>query len=258
MINRLIIGIPTQSKMLQYLRIPAYPYLLAFVFIFVLVGGIYYNQTYGTGAAEEMGGIYDQNSKTVATMPGPAIFPYDPAHPIKFPGTKNVPNGSQPIYNKTTKPAAAKQGTKPPDVVTVIPKPTSPATDLETQPPIIPNTVAPTKENEFNINDKTKDMSSGCPVVAPTGKLELAITAWTNNKRTGKHNSDSGSIDMGTEGGWYDYDNKGCCDYYFRKIDSHWMAIAPQVPFSEYTKLTPKGSQCDAFAGSVIAKGYHA
>jgi hypothetical protein len=81
--------------------------------------------------------------------------------------------------------------------------------------------------------------------------------------KRGHHHFELDSIDMGTDGHWLDYDNKGCCDYFFRRIgehaggraSSHWAAITPQAPNSEYTKLEPRGHQCASFGGApIVAK----
>lgn len=206
------------------------------------------------------GGVSQQPTKIDAPMPMPAEHPYDPKYPVSFPPqadpTRMTTAGGEPVTNPPV--SFVDSGTKPPYHQTHQPKVTK-AAGKDTLPPITPHTLTPTTSNEYKIDIA---VNSSCPVLPPSGKLELAIKAWTNGNRQNEQHFDVGSVDMGTDGGWFDYDNKGCCDYYFRRIGEHaggrassyWAAITPQAPHMEYTKLNPRGLQCSAFAGPPISR----
>lgn len=207
------------------------------------------------------GGVDEQPHKTVPTLPSPAEHPYDTNYPQPFPPVHGQPsNAGTPVTNPPM--STGEPGTKPPYSAT--PQPpltTSPGRD--TQPPIIPNTLPATDANLVRLNrNSVTEMPLGCPVVPARGKLELAVKAWTNNMRHGVRYFGSGTVDMGVDGGWYDYDRKNCCDYYFRRVNggnrgragSQWAAITPQAPHMQYTKLEPRGMKCDGFAGTPMMK----
>ncbi len=232
----------------------------------------------GTSAplAGPRGGATNQQPvKKRVAFPGPAEYPYDPAHPVSFPADqppgKQVPPGGEPV----TSPAIANirnmrrssgGATKPPYMSTAAPMVTKAAghdTKAPTPPP--DRGIPPTPEDEYRQQMDMDDMAGGsCPVIPATGKLELAVKAWINGRRHGSVVMSDRHVDMGRDGGWFDVDGKGCCDHYCRKVGpsgvagEYWSCIAPQTPNSEYAKLSPRGMQCSTFAGAPIARGFHA
>ena len=212
-------------------------------------------------------GIQDQPRHFKAPMPLPAEHPYDPMYPIPFPNPsyKPVPPGGSPVtlpphQTKPSKNKPAYHATPTPAPMTQKPDPYG---DHPYNAKIIPNTLAPTISNEFKTDSTSvTEMPTQCPVMPPKGKLELAIKAWTNGKRSGPVSFEDGSVDMGQDGGWWDGSGSRCCDHYCRKVGprggEYWSCIAPQAPHNEFAHMKPAGHQCSMFGGVPIAKGFAA
>lgn len=223
---------------------------------------------------------YDGHSRPVYPMP--AEHPYNPRYPPRYPTKMNT------RYNAGGMPQVSDiqrdeywgryvtSGTKPPllpstaaaSEVPATTAPTPQATRMAqggtTAPPgtpgtipaepydaIIPTAPAPTETNIMDVSE----MDNLCPIIPPKAKLELAIRAWTAGRRSGVQSFDVGSVDMGQGGGWYDNDNRRCCDHYCRRVGNkdgseYWSCISPQAPASEYAAVEPKGLRCTAFAGN--------
>lgn len=211
---------------------------------------------------------------------GPAEHPFDPKYPQLFPGAFPLPStGGEPVISMQqretywsrfgsgleTKPNPPPESNAP---STPAPVTNPPLTNGTTQPPGSPSVIRSSPYNaaiphelpatESNIYAISKD-DNVCPAVPPRGKLELAIKAWTVGRRSGQQSFDVGQVDMGVDGGWFDMENKGCCDHYCRRVGSgsnmYWSCITPQAPDNEYSVMKPNGMRCTSFAGAPSAMG---
>lgn len=212
----------------------------------------------------------------------PMEHPYNPKYPPNWPSGDTNTSGGEPVVStaqKTAfwdryitpgyKPSLSTQSQSTTRAPPTTSAPTTTAAPQEqngtTAPPgtpgtlpadpydvPIPTTPAPTPANIMAISEEEKL----CPAVPPTGKLELAIKAWTAGRRTGVQNFDVGSVDMGRDGGWFDAENKGCCDHYCRMVkhgwegSEYWSCIAPQAPNSEFAAMRISGKRCTMFGGN--------
>lgn len=221
------------------------------------------------------GSIRDQpvDTNTEVKMPEPMEHPYDPKFPPSFPLDDPKQTAVEPVTSAAQSMAASDMRAYNAGEGTIKPLPTTTAAPMITTKPAMatadPKVMYPghamsgtTAAHEYRA-DRGVEEGKMCPPIAPTGKLELAIMAWNNSRRVGHQRfGDGKTIDMGHDGGWYDVDNIGCCNYYCRMVNvsqgqegvrGHWSCISPHSPNNEYTKLDPSGNACSSFAGQPVS-----
>lgn len=85
---------------------------------------------------------------------------------------------------------------------------------------------------------------------APTGYLLAMARAWNEGKRDGIIEMNGiPDLDMGSDGGWYDTSDSGCCDTYCRITTKggYWSCVSPLTPTSQYEAGVPTGTLCQAY-----------
>lgn len=205
----------------------------------------------------------DGNSRPV--FPSPAEHPYNPKYPPRMPNADALPFGSggSPLISNEQRISYwsrwLTEGLKP-DVSTPNPNQTTTVAAADkTQSPSWHNSpysaetrTVTTEAPSPALKVKLGDMAQLCPPAPPTGKLALAVRAWTEGKRSGVQHYPEGSIDMGSKGAWYDVENRRCPDHYCRIVNhggEQWSCIAPQAPNAEYSTVKPRGIRSNTFAG---------
>jgi hypothetical protein len=224
------------------------------------------------------GNIRDQpvDTNSQVKMPSPMEHRYDPKFPPTFPLDDTKQTAPEPVTSAAQSMAASEMRAYNAGEGTIKPLPTTTAAPMITTKPAMatadPVVMSPghalqgtTAANEYKADHggSTIEEAKMCPPIAPTGKLELAIMAWNNSRRVGHQRfGDGKTIDMGHDGGWYDVDKIGCCNYYCRRVNvsqglegvrGHWSCISPHSPNTEYTKLDPSGHACSSFAGQPVS-----
>lgn len=84
----------------------------------------------------------------------------------------------------------------------------------------------------------------------PTGFLLAMARAWNEGKREGIIEMNGiPDLDMGSNGGWYDTSDTGCCDTYCRITTKggYWSCVSPSTPTSQYEEGKPRGTMCQSY-----------
>lgn len=203
----------------------------------------------------------DGNSRPV--FPSPEEHPYNPKYPPRMPNADALPFGSggTPLITNEqrisywsrwlTEGLKPPVSTPPPNTgVTTAPPGSTKTPSWHNSPYSAETRTVTTEAPSPALKVKLGDMAQLCPPAPPTGKLELAVRAWTEGKRSGVQHYSDGSIDMGTGGAWYDVENRNCPDHFCRVVrGDQWSCIAPQAPNAEYSTVKPRGIKSNTFAG---------
>ena len=83
----------------------------------------------------------------------------------------------------------------------------------------------------------------------PTGFLMRIVQAYNKGLRNGIVTISGVSIDMGSEGAFYDRWGDGCCDSYCRIVTNgkYWSCVDPSSRTSQYIQSYPRGRKCEKY-----------